>query len=201
MRIKVRIKFMEDCLGTIPKNAEVYSTWVELNRAKREGEDAPELTEEKSWTGFPTDDQGLHLYNYHIKGFLKHAASVNPDITGMKKKSGETISGQMMRGRLDDQVFVFPRKIYFQPNKAQPDGFLERSLRARTMQGDRITLVRSDTVKAGTEMEFEILIIPNSKITLEAIKAWLEYGELLGIGQWRNSSWGSFKTISFKATA
>lgn len=196
MRYKVNIEFTEQLLGTIPKNEEVYKTWVELKQAKPD-EEPPEFSEEKSWTGFHSDGAGLYLFDYQIKGFLKEAASILPEVLGLKKKSGDLLSGATVKGRIDSWLFVFPRRIYF--SKSKPDGYIERPLRARTMQGERITLVRSDYLDIGTGLEFEVYTLFGSPIKEEALKIWLQYGELKGIGQWRNSSYGRFKVLDFKA--
>ncbi len=61
-----------------------------------------------------------------------------------------------------------------------------------TMQGPRVTLVRSDYIDAGTEFTAMIRIIQNKEVTDTVIRELLEYGQLRGLGQFRNGSYGQF---------
>ena len=73
------------------------------------------------------------------------------------------------------------------------DGVVERPLRAQTMQGPRVTLARSDYMNAGTKLTFEIKVVESAKeFTVEVVKSLFEYGELQGLGQFRNGSYGRF---------
>ncbi len=203
MKIAVQIELTEPMLGTIPKNEDVYRMWCEI-KAPKEDEALPVFDENRSWTGFHTDVFGLHVYDYQIKGFVKEAASILPEALGFRKKAktgeeqGGFLSGQTIKGRVDNQLFIFPRRVYFIPNKIKPDGYLERSIRVITPQGARVTLGRSDTVEAGTKMAFEIYVLDNSPITFEGLRTVMQYGELKGLGQWRNGSYGRFKIVEYE---
>jgi hypothetical protein len=182
--MKIRITLTEDMLGTVPKDKEVYKTYIETKKPDDNGEDESqtiEEIEEKGWTGFMSDEKGLFVWDYYVKGFLKHAGNV------LK----ETVKAKALRSKIDDFVFVFPRRIYF--GKNQPDGVFERPLRAQTMRGPRVTLARSDYISAGSQFEFEIkLYPPHKEITEELIKTLLDYGQYMGFGQFRNGSFGRF---------
>ena len=80
-----------------------------------------------------------------------------------------------------------------------PDGELERPLRAMTAKGERVTVMRSDYVDAGTEIEFGLKCIKNSKgLDLDVLNLCLQFGEYIGLGQWRGSGgYGSFTLESF----
>ena len=69
-------------------------------------------------------------------------------------------------------------------------GNCQRPLRGQTAQGERISLANSEQIPAGTKIVFDILILDKKyeKLVIE----WLEYGELRGVGQWRNSGKGRF---------
>ena len=95
-----------------------------------------------------------------------------------------------MRSKIDNYVFVFPRRVYL--GKTKPDGTFERPLRAQTMQGPRITLARSDFIGARSQFEFEIKIVKHKEITEDTIKSLLDYGQYMGFGQFRNGSFGRF---------
>ena len=118
-----------------------------------------------------------------IKGFLKNSGNVQKEI--MKVKA--------LRSKLDDVCFVFPRRISL--GQATPDGMIERPLRAMTMQGPRVTLARSDYVSAGKVLDFEIGLMPHKEITWALIDSLLEYGQVMGLGQFRNGGYGRFEVV------
>jgi hypothetical protein len=185
--MKVKITLTEDLLGTVPKDKEVYTTYIEGKKPpeieESEVEDIIEA-EEKGWTGFMKDEKGLYVFDYFIKGFLKHSANVQKDSLGIKA----------LRSKVTDYVFVLPRKIYF--GKAEPDGIFERPRQAMTAQGPRTSLARSDYISAGTELRFEIKMFPSHKeITTKVIEAILDYGQYMGLGQFRNGGFGRFSYV------
>jgi len=183
---KYVIELKTEMLGTVPKDPEVYRTYIESK--KPEGVDEEEYLnvekiEEKGWTGFHKDTNGLFLYDYMIKGFLKHAGNV--------LKAELKIAA--LRSKLNDFCFVFPRKIYLGKEKA--DGFVERPLRAMTQQGPRVALARSDYINAGQQIEFELGLLEHKEIKWKTIDTLLEYGELAGLGQFRNGGYGRFVVV------
>ena len=68
---------------------------------------------------------------------------------------------------------------------------LQRPLRGQTAQGERIALATSETVPAGSEVEFTIRCLSDSHE--KAVMEWLEYGKFKGLGQWRNAGFGRFE--------
>jgi len=184
--MEVKIKLATEMLGTVTKDPDVYKTYIESKKPEGVAEEeylTVEKIEEKGWTGFHHDENGLFIYEYMIKGFLKAAGNVLKDIVKIKA----------LRSKIDDYVFIAPRRIYL--GQYQPDGFIERPLRAMTMQGPRVTLARSDYVCAGKEIGFEIKLIPHKEINEEVIKTLLAHGELMGLGQFRNGGYGRFTVV------
>src|SRR3990170_2795445 len=184
--MKIKIRLTEPMLGTVPKDPEVYKSYIETKKPEGENEQeylTVEKIEEKGWTGFHKDDKGLFIYDYMIRGFLKNAGNILKEVVGIKN----------IKSKIDNVVFVFPRRIYL--GKIIPDGVIERPLRAMTMQGPRVTLARSEYVDAGVEMEIEIKIIPNKEITESVLMSLFEYGQLCGLGQFRNGSYGRFEVM------
>lgn len=176
---------------------------IETGPTKKEMEDK----ELEGWTGFHSDENGIFIYEYVIKGFIKSAlgslmeAKKLPHIQSHKKWT-------------DRLIRVRPRRIYFTDNNgsnlAKPDGTidpndpkhltmpLERPLRAMTRQGERVTLVRSDFVEPGRELSFEIGLLRNTKkLTWEALALCFGvWGQHIGIGQWRGSGgYGRFNLL------
>ena len=185
--MKVKIKLTTEMLGTVTKDPEVYKTYIESK--KPAGQTEPEYmtvekSEERGWTGFHKDENGLFIYDYMIKGFLKAAGNTLKDIVKVKN----------LRSKIDDFVFIFPRRIYL--NQQDSDGVLERPLRAMTMQGPRVTLARSDYINVGKELEFEIVLIPHKEVDADLIENLLGHGMLMGLGQFRNGGYGRFEVVS-----
>lgn len=192
-KYNLTFEFTEPVLGTIPKDRNVFENFV-MDQAKTEvekgkaAEDAarvPEEVESRGWTGFYENDLGHPiLMDYQFKGFLKNAANILKESLGIKN----------FRSHVETSVFVSPRWIELAD---KPDGVLERPLRAMTMQGPRVSLMRSDMINPGRQYELEISILEKSKANEEAVRALLSYGELSGLLQWRNGGYGRFKVITF----
>lgn len=185
--LKVHLELTEPMLGTVPKDKEVYKTYIASKApvpADAEAEVATvQQVEERGWTGFHQDADGIFVYDYFIRGFLKSA--------------GQALQAQLpvknYKSKIDQFVFVFPRRIHVKRDGAfikSPDGVVERPLRAMTMQGPRVTLARSDMVSAGATMDFDITLLKNKDVSGETLIAWFEYSQFQGFGQFRNGSYG-----------
>lgn len=193
---KVRYTLLEPMLGTVPKNKDIYTDYLADKALKNqtpqivsdqtvddliteEVETVPESTE-RGYTGFHTDYNGIFVYDYLIKGHLKEAGNVLKDILKVKN----------LRSKLDSYLFVRPRRVYL---KAAPDGSIERPIRAMTAQGPRVSLIKSDYVDAGLTFEVSIVVLHHSEINRKLLEQLLEYGQLQGLGQFRNGSYGRFE--------
>jgi len=191
-RFNVKIRLLEPMLGTVPKDQEVYKRFIASKAPDPEGgkeeTETVEAVEEKGWTGFHKDEKGLFIYNYMIKGFLKAACEVCMSAGALDKISA-------YKKWIDLVVFIDPRRIYF--GKQEPDGCLERPLRTMTPKGPRVSVCRSDYIKEGTEIDFMVRILKNKAgIDQVAIEQMLDYGQYVGLGQWRGSGgYGRFEIV------
>lgn len=188
--IKVRITFIEEVLGTSSNNPEIHREYI-----ASKAPDAAKISEEveaigvedvveKGMTVFPrTDDGKPFFWDYQIRGFFKDACSSLKKVTG-----SESSKIKAYKKEIDGLIFVEPRVIPF--NLSGEIGECQRPLRASTAQGERIALSHSETVPAGSTVEFTILLLNASHE--KAVREWLDYGRLRGIGQWRNSGKGKF---------
>lgn len=196
-----KITFIEGLLGTSPGSETVYQDFV-----GSKAPDAASLEEEVAALGveeviangmtvFPrTEDGKPFLYDYQIKGFFKDACGALSRIaekdptTKKKKPCNESSKLTAYKKVIDGLIFVKPRKI---PLVFDGEiGVCERSLRAQTAQGERVTLAMSEEVPAGATATFEVLCLSDEHE--KAVREWLDYGILRGLGQWRNSGKGSF---------
>ena len=189
-KLKVKMTFTEEVLGTANNNAEIHSEFIASkapDAKSREEEVAAlgaEAVEEKSITIFPKLDDGTpFVWDYQIKGFFKDTCSALKRVTNTKSNKLKAFKKE-----IDGLIFVDERKIPFQ-NYGEI-GKCQRPLRASTAQGERIALAHSETVPAGCFIEFTITTLKDDLIP--TIEEWLDYGKYRGLGQWRNSGKGRF---------
>lgn len=198
--LKVRLTFFEEVLGTASNNPEIHDEFIASkapdsptkNEQIKEEIEALGVGEvvEKSMTIFPrmvVDGNSVpFVYDYQIKGFFKDSCK---SLRGVK----ETLSSKLTayQKEIDGKVFIKERKIPFR-NFGRV-GECQRPLRGQTAQGERIALAHSETVQEGSFVEFTIMVLEAKKCDLlEIVKEWLDYGQLRGLGQWRNSGKGRF---------
>ena len=189
--IKVRITFLEEVLGTASADPEIHANFIASNApdapSRKEEIEAVGVEEvtEKSMTVFPRGKDGQPIFwDYQINGFFK-------DACGMLRKVPDSNSSKIKayKKEIDGLIFVEQREI---PIQFEGEiGNCQRPLRAQTAQGERVALANSETIPAGATIEFSILCMVDSHVA--AVREWLNYGELRGIGQWRNSGKGRFK--------
>lgn len=188
--LKVRITFIDELLGTASADPEIHKNFI-----AGKAPDAPKIEEEVASIGveevvenqqtvFSRNEDGEPiLWDYQFKGFFKEACS-------MLKRAGGTLSGDMTahKKEIDGLIFVFPRKIKI--NFDGKMGTCQRPLRGQTAQGERIALANSETIPEGAYCDIKILMLNGEDD--DCVREWLNYGELKGIGQWRNSGKGRF---------
>ena len=201
VKYKVTLTLTEDMLGSAPKNVEVYKDYITQKATSDQVSEEVTLIEdieERGWTGFRSDENGLLLLDYQIRGFMKEQADALREsnmLSARNAKDDGPVAG--IKGKIDRHLFVAPRRLYIcdaetgNPLKT-PDGIVERPLRAMTQQGPRVSLVRSDMVKAGRVLSFSLLTTWPQVFTEEVIRQMFERGEFVGLGQWRNASHGRF---------
>lgn len=197
-KMKVRITFNEEVLGSAPANKDIYTDYVALNnpnyeKIEEEIESIPE--DEKGVTVFPRmADGNPAIYDYQIRGYLKESIGALAKAGKDGYSGGKACSGiKAYKKTVDQQIFVKPRMVPYQnigEKWSENIHYCERPLRAATPMGERIALAKSETVPAGAVIEFEIILL-SDKLYPVVIEA-LDYGELHGMSQWRNSGKGTF---------
>lgn len=200
-KLKVKLTFLEDVLGTASADPHVHEKFIASkapDAPSREEEVAAigvDAAVEKAMTVFPKLEDGApYLYDYQIKGFFKDTCGMlsriatKDPVTKKKTPCNESSKLTSFKKVIDGLIFVSPRKIPF--DLSGPMGNCERPLRAQTAQGERVALANSETVPAGSTVEFEIICL--SPEHEAAVREWLDYGIFRGIGQWRNSGKGKF---------
>ena len=201
--LKIKWTFIEGVLGTSTANPDIYRDYLASRAPSIELAEQEEMVLglsvedefKKAMTIFPKLEDGTPFqYDYQVKGFFKDACGMlnrltGKDETGKKKKAvNESSKIKAFKKEIDGNIFVFPRKI-----PILFDGELticQRSLRAATPQGERISLNASEEAPAGSTMEFWVLCLNEAHVP--AVLEWFDYGFLRGTGQWRNSGKGRF---------
>jgi len=195
---QVQVTFTEPVLGGVPLADDLVEGWIANSApddatAQQEVESSPDVDEvdvdeqlEKQTTGFHRFDGTPGVYDYHIIGFLKSACKA-------MRRVDDTLSEgvKAYKKKFADLWFISPRRIQFESFDPEDMFIMERPLRASTAQGERVSLARSEAIPAGATLTFEVKCLqPDNDDLLEE---WLDYGELKGLGQWRNAGWGRFK--------
>lgn len=189
-RYRVKLTLTEPILGSVPKDKDVYETYVaSLAPDNTDDEmDTVQEAEERGWTGFHRLDDGTFiLYDYVFKGFMKSACYF---MKQAKAPHSEKLAAY--KKKIDGLVFVFPRRVpLIPPEPIDEPETLSRSLRAQTPRGERTALAKSDTLPVGTTIEFDVEVL--GAITEAMLREWFTYGSRMGLGQWRSGSYGRFE--------
>lgn len=189
--MKVKIKFLEEVLGTASANPDIHREYIASKAPDAESIEEEvaaigvDAALEKSMTVFPRNEAGEPIFfDYQIKGFFKDSAGALRKVAGSKCSKVKAYKKE-----IDGLLFVSPRMIPME--LSTPIGSCTRPLRASTAQGERVALATSETVPAGTTIELTITAL--TKDMFDLAKECLDYGILRGIGQWRNSGKGRFE--------
>jgi len=200
---KLRISLGQEMLGTKSADPDLVREFIASKRPEGVDEEEVEAVERRdleedlsrATTVFPrTKAQEPFIYDYQVVGFFK-------DACGALRRAPGTFSNGLTAYRkiIDGLVFVRPREIVARLPEGGTIGWCQRPLRAQTAQGERVCLARSESLPVGTTFDLEIVlvsaVVQNGKKKqdlLEIVEEWLDYGQLRGLGQWRNSGKGRF---------
>lgn len=194
--MKVKITLIEEVLGSSPSNEELLATYI-ASKAPTDELTSEEIDNIKAQnaedriTIFPRQADGTpFIYDYQIKGMLKDSCKALAAAGKAGYPGGKACAGlKAYKKLIDGLVFVSPREIPYNMNGMRMD-YCERPLRASTPQGERVSIAKSETVPAGSTIEFEITCL-DPKLE-DMVRECLDYGKLRGLGQWRNSGKGRY---------
>lgn len=194
--MKVKITLIEEVLGSSPSNEELLATYI-ASKAPTDELTSEEIDNIKAQnaedriTLFPRQADGTpFIYDYQIKGMLKDSCKALAAAGKAGYPGGKACAGlKAYKKLIDGLIFVSPREIPYNMNGMRMD-YCERPLRASTPQGERVSIAKSETVPAGSTIEFEITCL-DPKLE-DMVRECLDYGKLRGLGQWRNSGKGRY---------
>lgn len=198
--MKVRLTFIEELLGTLPGDPELATEFI-LDKypdgVQKDEEEALPTADEaliKGTTLFARNKNGNPiLWNYQVRGFFKAAVSALNRVA----ESVDEVKLAAHKKIIDQCVFVKPRQLVLSKAPGIPLAdenltICQRPLRGQTAQGERVSLARSEAAPAGTFIELEVKFLKDTEQYLDNVREWFTYGELSGLGQWRNSGKGTF---------
>lgn len=195
--MKVRIKLLEEALGSSPSNEDLMGTYIAsksptADLTSEEIDNIKAQNAEDRITVFPKQADGTpFIYDYQIKGMLKDSCKALAAAGKAGYPGGKACAGlKAYKKAIDGLIFVYPREIPYDLHGLKM-GYCERPLRASTPQGERVSIAKSESVPAGSTAEFEIECLDPG---LEAmVRECLNYGTKRGLGQWRNSGKGRYE--------
>lgn len=171
-----------------------------IAKAKADGVEIEKELEDKPVTVFARNaKQELVIRDYYVRGFMK--ASLRAFIELGIAPTG--LNAWNFKGAVDQFLQVGPVHIpLLQANGeviSEAAGYNVRSQRVTTMQGDRVCLACSEELPAGTMAEFDIKWFKSSSgkakqaIWEKALVGYLlDFGQVVGLGQWRSGGYGRF---------
>jgi len=196
----IRITMTTELLGSVPLDAEIYSTYIAskapaiaiLNgsaAAEIDTLEAHDALDMKGRTGFHRDEQGRPLIlDYVVKGYLKEAWQAMRQVPG--SEAGKLKAG---KSKIDGLLFVEPRYIVLNvPGGRAAESINERPLRADTPRGPRVALAASEQLPIGTWCDIRLTVLAPNMLDDELLKELFGYGRFLGLGQWRSGGLGRF---------
>lgn len=196
---QVKMEFTDRLYGGVPKHPDVIKDWLEA-RAPSEAAFAkmvdpkglPELTEEvtasmtalaieenKVWSGFQANGNGLFIPGFHIKAHMKDNANICKAILG-------TLA---LKSKLADRVFVVEDKLPL--GVMEPAGYWEHPVHVMTMLGPRSALKRSDYVVKPV-LNCTLKVLNDKLITEEILRAVFTLGSMKGFGAERGLGNGRY---------
>lgn len=204
----LQMQFRDRLMGGIPKNPDLIKDWLEARKPSesalatrqaagetivpvatlaKEVEETVEAVEERAWTGFQSDDNGLFVRSDHVKAHLKDCANV------LRKFVDVTA----FRAKLADHVFPEPPRIYLHVDSTTddvvqaPTGYWEHPVHVMTPKGKRSALKRTDYVSQPL-IELNLRVLDDDVITEKHLRDILEYGSIHGFGAERGLGNGQY---------
>lgn len=190
--MKIKLTLTEEMLGTKAANPDVFADYIASKHPsgtpQRDELDKAEHREEAGTSIFHREDGVVGIYDYQIKGFFKDACGAMNRFDSKMRGGLEKLAAY--KTKIDGCIFVAPRFIRITLPDGGKVGVCERPLRADTAQGPRVGLCRSESVPAGSTLDFDVTVMASELVPY--VREWFGYGALRGLGQWRNSGKGRF---------
>ena len=194
--MKARILFIEPVLGTLAGDPEIAKEFILSKHPEGISDDEVKaLTSDealaKACTVFPRINGQPFIWDYQWKGLFKEAflAFTMSDRYTQDSLKKVRLTKYLLKRTVDLMIFIKPRRAILDLGGGAV-AWCERPLKGDTARGERISLSRSEELPEGTTCEIEISTMNQN--LWPYIRDALDYGELKGMLQWRNSGKGRF---------
>ena len=189
--MKVRLTLLDEVLGSQPSSPDIHEDYI-ASKAPTDGLTAEEVdnikaqnAEDKVTVFYKQADETPAMYDYQLKGLFKDSCKMLAKAGKAGYPGGKACAAlKAYKQAIDGLLFVEPRELPFDLHGMKMD-FCVRPLRASTPMGERVSIAKSETVPAGSTIEFDIRLL-DPKLE-DMVRECLDYGKLRGLGQWRNS--------------
>ena len=194
--MKVRLTMLDEVLGSQPSSPDIHEDYI-ASKAPTDGLTAEEVdnikaqnAEDKVTVFYKQANEAPAMYDYQLKGLFKDSCKMLAKAGKAGYPGGKACAAlKAYKQAIDGLLFVEPRELPFDLHGLKMD-FCVRPLRASTPMGERVSIAKSETVPAGSTIEFDIRLL-DPKLA-DMVMECLDYGKYRGLGQWRNSGKGRF---------
>lgn len=194
--LKIRLTLLDEVLGSQPSNPDIHEAYV-ASKAPTDDLTAEEVdnikaqnAEDKITVFYKKADGAPALLDYQVKGMFKDSCKMLAKAGKAGYPGGKACAAiKAYKQAIDGLLFVEPHELPFELHGLKMD-YCVRPLRASTPMGERVSIAKSETVPAGSTLEFEIKLF-DPKLE-DMVRECLDYGKFRGLGQWRNSGKGRF---------
>lgn len=143
--MKVRITLTEEALGSAPSNEDLLATYI-ASKAPTSELSAEEIdnikaqnAEDRITVFYKSADGTPFQYNYQVKGMFKDSCQMLAKAGKAGYSGGKACAAlKAYKKAIDGLIFVYPREIHYDTHGLKM-GYCERSLRAQTPMGERIS--------------------------------------------------------------
>lgn len=194
--LKIRLTLLNEVLGSQPSSPDIHEDYI-ASKAPTDDLTAEEVAnikaqnaEDKITVFYKQADGTPMLLDYQVKGMFKDSCKMLAKAGKAGYPGGKACAAiKAYKQTIDGLLFVEPCELPFELHGLKMD-YCVRPLRASTPMGERVSIAKSETVPAGSTLEFELRLLDPALEKM--VKECLDYGTMRGLGQWRNSGKGRF---------
>jgi hypothetical protein len=202
---RIRLVFRDRVMGGYPKNPKLIASWIkartghddDITRQQVEAaNEAMEMQaiEDSTWTGFPSDANGLYLETRALKAAWRESLSV---LQIFVKKTG---SKQIYQHAFFVEGEQHQDRVYL--GRMEPDGDLERAIHPSTPQGKRSALKRTDFVERA-EITYLLKVLDTASqekrhLGMSELRKALALMQDNGLGADRSQGFGKFDVVELE---
>ena len=222
----VEIQIRDKICGGMPKNKDLIEAWVKSTTKYNDEQTIAQTDEaravlleevtERSWNGFPGDENGIFLWARQIKALFKECATMLR--LTVAKSGSKQILQHGFEIKSPDAKAVNADRIYLHGAvpatdrspcgvvgpKPKADGFYEGPIHVQTAQGPRSAIKRVDYVEKAL-VKFEVWVLATAAgesrhVGRKELEKMLTFGQENGLGADRSQGMGKFNVVKFEQT-